>query len=222
VNPPQNRNETNYSVWNPSSSANSLPPILLYLGIGYSGFPRGCSDSIFPWNDREEGGEWLHSKDPYICHSVSNAILNKCTSDVAGSRIYVMEYPNSESAKMIIQSGIQEVVVLGQEESSQSADDIEHQAARILLNMANVTVRYIQPDPSELCLDFVSKMSPVAGVPSSCMDHDKAIVDHRTEPQESEKQRVAREALLEEAKYDACKVHDNCKSKESISWEDYL
>lgn len=196
-----------------------LLSVSLWVGIGYSGFPRGCSDSVFPWNDNQ-GINWLHSKDPYICQSVSNAILNKCTSDVAGARIYVMEYPNSESAKMILQSGIQEVVVLGSEDFV-NFEDMEIQAGRILLDMANVTVRFFQPSPSKLCLDFVSKMSRDAEVPNSMTEQEKASIEE-TDRRESEKQRVAREALLEEANYDASKAHDNGKRKDFISWEDYL
>ena len=173
---------------------------------------------MFPWND-DQGTDWLHSKDPYICQSVSNAILNKCTSDVAGARIYVMEYPNSESAKVILQSGIQEVVVLGSKDLV-NFEDINIQAGRILLDMAKVTVRFFQPNPSILCLDFVLKMSPCADPHSNMEQEERAIEE--TERRESDKQRVAREALLEEANYDASTVHDNGKSKDFISWEDYL
>jgi hypothetical protein len=133
-----------------------------------------------------------------------------------------MEYPNSESAKVIIQSGIQEVVVLGMVDMV-NFDDMEIQAGRILLHMAKVNVRFSQPDPSILCLDFVSKiMSPAAEIPDDSMtDHDKVALQE-LECTESEKQRVAREALLEEANYDASKVNDNGKSNDYISWEDYL
>ena len=41
-----------------------------------------------------------------------NAILNKNSSDVEGCSIYVGLFPCNECAKMIIQSGIKEVVYL--------------------------------------------------------------------------------------------------------------
>ena len=43
------------------------------LSIGYNGFPRGCSDDVFPWS--REGDE-LDTKYFYVTHSELNAILN--------------------------------------------------------------------------------------------------------------------------------------------------
>ena len=48
----------------------------------------------------------------YVCHAEVNAILNKNSSDVEGCSIYVGLFPCNECAKMIIQSGIKEVVYL--------------------------------------------------------------------------------------------------------------
>ena len=41
--------------------------------MGYNGFPKGCSDDVFPWA-RE--GEELDTKYLYVTHSELNAILN--------------------------------------------------------------------------------------------------------------------------------------------------
>ena len=35
------------------------------VGIGYNGFPRGCSDQEFPW---EREGDFLKTKYPYVVH----------------------------------------------------------------------------------------------------------------------------------------------------------
>ncbi|MBA7575192.1 hypothetical protein ES708_17013 [subsurface metagenome] len=43
------------------------------VGVGYNGFPTGCSDDEFPWA-RE--GEYLDTKYPYICHAELNAVIN--------------------------------------------------------------------------------------------------------------------------------------------------
>ncbi|MGL5427407.1 MAG: deoxycytidylate deaminase, partial [Cetobacterium sp.] len=43
------------------------------VGVGYNGFPAGCSDDEFPW-DRD--GDFLNSKYAYVCHAELNAILN--------------------------------------------------------------------------------------------------------------------------------------------------
>jgi len=61
------------------------------IGIGYNGFPRGCSDDALPWTNTTNN--WLHSPDPFTCHAEVNAILNKCSDNVAGARLYVPHFP---------------------------------------------------------------------------------------------------------------------------------
>ena len=79
------------------------------VGIGYNGFPIGCSDDNLPWSrDAENSNE---TKYPYVVHAEANAILNS-TKDLHGARIYVDLFPCNECAKLIIQSGIKEVVFL--------------------------------------------------------------------------------------------------------------
>lgn len=51
-------------------------------GIGYNGFPRGCSDSLLPW--AREGESTLDTKFPYVVHAEANAILNKNMASVKG------------------------------------------------------------------------------------------------------------------------------------------
>ena len=76
------------------------------VGIGYDGFPRGCSDDCLPWasastaeGEDEKGGSssaslpWLRTKEPYLCRAEINAILNKCSSDVVGGRMFVPNFP---------------------------------------------------------------------------------------------------------------------------------
>jgi len=73
------------------------------VGIGYDGFPRGCSDDCLPWaSDIAESGSdgdsmdplpWLHTKEPFLCHAEINAILNKCSNDVVGGRMFVRNFP---------------------------------------------------------------------------------------------------------------------------------
>ncbi len=76
------------------------------VGIGYNGLPFGCSDETFPWG-RE--GDWLNTKYPYVVHAEPNAILNS-TSSLKDCVLYVTLFPCHECAKLIIQSGIKEVV----------------------------------------------------------------------------------------------------------------
>lgn len=81
------------------------------LSIGYNGAPNGFSDDIFPW-DRE--GETLSTKYAFVCHGEMNAILNYRGSrkDLEGAKLYVDLFPCNECAKLIIQSGIKEVIYL--------------------------------------------------------------------------------------------------------------
>ena len=77
------------------------------LSMGYNGFPKGCSDDVFPW-DRE--GDELDTKYFYVTHSELNAILNYRGGSLDGAKIYVTMFPCNECAKAIIQAGIRTVV----------------------------------------------------------------------------------------------------------------
>jgi len=77
------------------------------LSMGYNGFPRGCSDDVFPW-DRE--GDPLETKYHYVTHGELNAILNYRGGSLEGAKLYVTMFPCNECAKAIIQAGIKTVV----------------------------------------------------------------------------------------------------------------
>ncbi len=81
------------------------------LSIGYNGAPNGFDDKKFPWG--REGG-MLDTKYAYVCHGEMNAILNYRGSrkDLEDAKIYVDLFPCNECAKLIIQSGIKEVIYL--------------------------------------------------------------------------------------------------------------
>ena len=81
------------------------------LSIGYNGAPNGFDDERFPW--AREGNN-LETKYPYVCHAEMNAILNYRGSkkDLEHAKIYVDLFPCNECAKIIIQSGIKEVIYL--------------------------------------------------------------------------------------------------------------
>lgn len=109
----------------------------IIVGVGYNGFPRGCHDNKLPWC-RE--GAALDTKYTYVVHAEANAIMN-ANSSVAGCRIYVDLFPCNECAKMIIQSGIREVVY----NSDKYADVDLFQASRKMLTMAGVALRQYTP-----------------------------------------------------------------------------
>lgn len=100
------------------------------VGIGYNGFPNGCSDDEFPW-DRE--GEFGCTKYPYVVHAELNAILNS-SRDLSGCSIYVSLFPCNECAKAIIQSGISRIVY----ESDKYADSDGTIASKRMLRAAGV------------------------------------------------------------------------------------
>jgi len=106
------------------------------VGIGYNGLPFGCSDDEFPWvNDTD----YLNSKYPYVVHAEANAILNATTS-LKGCTLYVNLFPCNECAKLIIQSGIKEIVYV----SDKYANEKETLASKRMLSSAEVRLRQIE------------------------------------------------------------------------------
>lgn len=105
------------------------------VGIGYNGFPNGCSDDEFPW-DRE--GEFAQTKYPFVVHAELNAILNS-NSDLHGCSIYVSLFPCNECAKAIIQSGISRIVY----ESDKYADTDGTKASKRMLKAAGVKLEQL-------------------------------------------------------------------------------
>lgn len=100
------------------------------VSVGYNGFPKGCSDDIYPWG--REGGV-LDTKYAFVVHAELNAILNSPRS-VAGCSIYVSLFPCNECAKAIIQSGIKRIVY----ESDKYCDSETTIASKRMLKSAGV------------------------------------------------------------------------------------
>ena len=117
-------------------------------GIGYNGFPRGCSDDYLPW--ARTGSSDLHKKYPYVVHAEANAILNKGSKDVKGGILYVALFPCNDCAKLIIQSGIKEIVYM----RDVYHDSDQCRASRILLKMAGVKLRHHQPSSQLVTLNL--------------------------------------------------------------------
>ena len=114
------------------------------IGIGYNGFPTGCSDDDLPWA-RE--GSLLDTKYPYVCHAEMNAITNSANKpDLDGASMYVSLFPCNECAKLIVQVGIKEVVYL---EDKYHDQDI-FVAARRIFDMAGVSCRQLMPDNRQI------------------------------------------------------------------------
>ncbi|CAM9168129.1 unnamed protein product [Ectocarpus fasciculatus] len=120
------------------------------VGIGYNGFPMGCSDDDLPW--ARQADDELDTKYPYVCHAEMNAILNKNSADVKGCLIYVALFPCNECAKLIIQSGIREVVYL----SDKYRETNSMKASRRLFDLSGVKCRQHIPKQDKITIDFSS------------------------------------------------------------------
>ncbi|TMW66338.1 hypothetical protein Poli38472_004103 [Pythium oligandrum] len=120
------------------------------VGIGYNGFPNGCSDDILPWARESKTNDPLETKYPYVCHAEMNAILNKNTSELKGCTIYIALFPCNECAKLIVQSGIRHIVYL----SDKYHDDWKFIASRRLLDLAGVEYRQHRMEKNKLIIDF--------------------------------------------------------------------
>ena len=96
------------------------------VGIGYNGMPYGCDDKEFPWgNDKSD---FLNCKYPYVVHAEPNAILNS-TCPLDDCKLYVTLFPCNECAKLIIQSGIKEIIYM----SDKYDGSLENKASKRML-----------------------------------------------------------------------------------------
>ncbi len=115
------------------------------VGVGYNGFPWGCSDDELPWA-RE--GDLLDIKYPYVCHAELNAVLNSISYNLKGCRIYVGLFPCNECTKVIIQSGIREIIYM----SDKYAESDSIKASKRMLDLAGTSYRHFQVRAKEVTL----------------------------------------------------------------------
>lgn len=122
------------------------------LSVGYNGAPNGFDDDNFPWNRQ---GENLETKYPYVCHAEMNAVLNYrgTRKDFENARIYVDLFPCNECAKIIIQSGIKEVVYL----SNKYKDSENNIASRRLFDSCGIEYRQLDLE-KQITIEITSKV----------------------------------------------------------------
>ncbi len=111
------------------------------IAIGYNGFPKGCDDSVFPWGKTDENP--LNTKYPYVVHAEANAILNS-NSSLKGSKLYVTLFPCNECAKLLIQSGVEEIIYLS--DKNRTSDSFI--ASKRMLDAAGI--KYYKMDNLEI------------------------------------------------------------------------
>jgi len=136
------------------------------VGIGYNGMPNGCDDAKMPWARSTVTDNQLETKYPYVCHAEMNAILNKNSADVKDCTMYVALFPCNECAKLIIQSGIKEVIFV----SDKHHDRIPMIASRRLLDMAGIKYRQYTPKQQRIVIDFNAVDGPEATTNNNCPD----------------------------------------------------
>lgn len=115
------------------------------VSVGYNGAPIGYDDDKdMNW---ERSGDFLNTKYAYVCHSELNAILNAGRS-VKGCKLYVTLFPCNECAKVIIQSGIRDIVYLSDKYKGTESNI----AAKKMFDACGVSYERYQRTNSELTL----------------------------------------------------------------------
>lgn len=120
------------------------------VGIGYNGFPIGCSDDELPWGRKADSQ--LDTKYPYVAHAELNAILNS-TVKLDNCTMYTIMFPCNECVKLIIQSGIRKVIYM-----YNPYDDTDSiKASKRMMDMAGVEYEQYVPEEEKLVIDFRKK-----------------------------------------------------------------
>ncbi|XP_043462936.1 deoxycytidylate deaminase [Leptopilina heterotoma] len=184
------------------------------VGVGYNGFPRGCSDDEFPWTKDE--GNTLNSKYLYVCHAEMNAILNRNSYNLKECTLYVALFPCNECAKLIIQSGIKTIFYA----FCKNADDVRIIASKRMFDAANVKYSEYIPSAEKIVIDFTAiNLDQVDQLPPSPQRKD-----------ESEKHSLCQSPLLNRNDLSLCdkfqsdlKLSDISEKRQSfLSWDDYF
>ena len=117
------------------------------ISVGYNGAPIGYDDDKdMTW---ERDGDFLDTKYAYVCHSELNAILNSRVN-VEGCKLFVTLFPCNECAKVIIQSGIKEVIYLSDKYSGTK----ENIAAKKMLDTCKVKYREYKKNNKEIKIEL--------------------------------------------------------------------
>ncbi|XP_022220934.1 probable deoxycytidylate deaminase [Drosophila obscura] len=122
------------------------------VAIGYNGFPRNCSDDEFPWLKlgQSSSDDSLEDKKLYVVHAEANAILNCNGASLVGTSLYSTLFPCNECAKLIIQSGIQQVFYM----SDKYAYKQKYRASRRMFDAVGVVCTRHVPAQKQIVIDF--------------------------------------------------------------------
>jgi len=92
-----------------------------------------------------------------------NAVLNKNSADLQNCTIYVALFPCNECAKIIIQSGIKEVVYL----SDKYSEKPKFVASKRMFKAADIKLRQHIPCNQYLVIDFSEINSNMTQMPNT-------------------------------------------------------
>jgi dCMP deaminase len=110
------------------------------LSIGYNGLPSGFDDNGFQGYDFWE----KPTKYDYACHSEENAIIN-AKQDLTGCVLYLFSekgyYPCSTCARMIVQSGIKEIIM--KTAIKKSTDKYNFAISTNILTLGDVNIKVL-------------------------------------------------------------------------------
>ncbi|XP_071087676.1 deoxycytidylate deaminase-like isoform X1 [Haliotis cracherodii] len=99
--------------------------------VGYNNMPNDDND-MYPWC--KDDPDPLQHKRLYVCHAEERAIAS-CPGDLRGCSIYVTLHPCNGCARLIVLSGIKEVIFL------EDRNNVRYQASRIILKNSGVALK---------------------------------------------------------------------------------
>lgn len=113
------------------------------VGIGYNGLPINCNYDDFSYSTASD-------RDLYFCHAEMNAVTNKNCESVKNCIMYVMQFPCSECAKILIQTGIKKIYYLNHE----SFDSVDAKAACKMFDAVGMEYFRYEMTTSKIVIDF--------------------------------------------------------------------
>jgi dCMP deaminase len=102
------------------------------ISLGYNGFPAGFPDSELPAT--------RPNKYPFMVHAEANALLF-AKRDLVGCFLYVTGFPCVDCTKMILQSGIKNIICL--DRNSKCLGDNYEELFNAMCKYGNVNVKLI-------------------------------------------------------------------------------
>jgi dCMP deaminase len=109
------------------------------ISVGFNGFPMRIKDTDERLNDREMARD-------LAMHAESNAIANRGSNTVYGCILYCTHFPCIECAKIIIQAGIQTVVVKSKPTCSNFIEKWKPEMSLNLFREAGINVHYMEDE----------------------------------------------------------------------------